>query len=155
MRGNMLAFKTVETMNEHALAYVSTATRPMSQAALEDLLEDARSHNSRYAVSGVLLYNDGAFFQYLEGAHDNLMKIYDRIKRSRQHYGLIELLNEPAERRYFDGWHMGFAEPQSSLLLRLSNAVWLSKLSDGTVTADNSPGLTLLLRFWRDAKRYG
>ena len=74
-----------------ALAYVSSAAKLMSESELEALAVSARTENHRHQVTGVLLYDNGSFFQYLEGAPSAVVHVYERIKASRQHHGIIEL----------------------------------------------------------------
>jgi len=75
-----------------SLIYVSTATHLLSAAELDRLMARAPHRNERAGVTGVLLYNDGHFMQYLEGPAEGLSKIYKIIKADRLHRGLIELL---------------------------------------------------------------
>ena len=131
-----------------AIAYSSQARQPMTDRELEDLLLAARERNSSLGVSGALLYQDERFFQYIEGPRRSLAAIYEIIRHSSQHVGVCELMREPAERRYFEGWNMGFARAPDSLILRLSQANWLGGLADQKKTSERSLGLNLLLRFW-------
>jgi len=50
-----------------ALVYVSSATELLSDQALDELLQGARSTNERIGVTGVLLHCEGNFMQYVEG----------------------------------------------------------------------------------------
>lgn len=135
-----------------AIAYQSRASYPMSDANLEDLLFDARRTNQQHGLSGALLYNDGDFFQFIEGPRKALREVYARICRSSQHYGVRELMHATAHRRFFDGWDMGFTVPQRSQILRLSQANWLGGLSDQLREDNPSSGLRMLLQFWGDAQ---
>src|SRR5690606_11216407 len=95
-----------------------------------------------------LLYHDGSFFQYFEGPASSVDEVYQRIKKSSQHHGLIELVNGPIEKRHFSNWSMGFAEPVASELQALSQAAWLEQRQEISARAAPSPGLALLLSFW-------
>ena len=106
------------------IVYVSSANWPLSEQELENILLDARRFNEENAITGVLLYNDGSFFQYIEGRASELFKVYDRIQKSRQHKHIIELLDTPISHRYFAQWFMGFFEPTESELLKITNADW-------------------------------
>jgi hypothetical protein len=134
-----------------ALAYVSSASAPMSEADLEALLASAREHNERVGVTGALLHHDGSFFQYVEGPADAVAEVYARVKVSSRHHGLIELFHRPVDRRLFDGWQMGFARAPRSLLLKLSQASWIGALTSATRSDPQAVGVKLLLEFWRNA----
>lgn len=136
-----------------ALAYVSTAIKPLTSQELDELLADARAFNQEVGVTGALLYHDNSFFQYLEGPADGVKIVYDRIKSSRMHKDLIELIYGPAEKREFSDWHMGFTEAPGSLLQQLANAEWTQSLPELQTRAAPSSGLRILLRFWARARR--
>ena len=92
----------------HALLFLSTATHLLSQAEIDDLLNRAQTRNAEEKITGVLLYNDGSFLQYLEGPVVGLSKIYEIIKSDHLHSGIIELIYEPISMREFPEWPMAF-----------------------------------------------
>lgn len=135
-----------------AVVYVSTATHLLDNAALESLLSDARQRNREAGITGVLLYNDGNFMQYLEGPALAVDVILARIQASRRHKDIIELMHEPIAARMFPAWHMGLTQPTTSNMLRLSTAQW--PLTAGKPQADSAAtmGLQLLHNFWHSAQ---
>jgi len=136
-----------------ALAYVSSAVRRMSDAELEALLRGARRFNAGADVSGVLLYHDGSFFQYLEGPPAAVAAAYDRVHVSPLHRGIFELLHADVAQRHFQGWHMGFSEPSASLMLALSQADWVGTQRHGRAASNG--GVQLLLDFWQRSRGGG
>ncbi|MEB0262865.1 MULTISPECIES: BLUF domain-containing protein [unclassified Mucilaginibacter] len=44
--------------------------KPFTTKQLKDLLKESRDNNIRVGITGLLLYNDGAFMQVLEGYED-------------------------------------------------------------------------------------
>ena len=78
---------------------------------LDELLGTARSFNAAHNVSGILLYKDGSFFQYLEGEREVVEALFERIKRDKRHYAVRLLLSNPINERVFNNWQMGFYEP--------------------------------------------
>lgn len=134
-----------------AVAYVSTAYKLMEEAELEQLLLSAREHNQQAGITGVLLYHDGSFFQYFEGPEEEMAATYTRIRRSRRHDGLIELLHHRVDARQFGTWDMGFAKAPSRFILRLAQASWLRSLSQQTGGGAAPDGLAILLQFWKNA----
>lgn len=92
----------------HALVYVSTATRSLSEKELSHLLDRARTRNSQEGVTGVLLYAHGNFIQYLEGPASGIAAVYAVIKADSQHHGIIELMRETIQSREFSHWSMAF-----------------------------------------------
>lgn len=136
-------------MSIHAIAYLSTSNeRFIAPKAIDHLLANARNFNQSCGVTGVLLHHDGNFFQYFEGPLESVQLVYDRILKSKSHYGITEMLNSKAEQRHFSTWSMGFAEATNSELQQLSQATWMEQLSQITNQPIDSPGLLLLLGFW-------
>jgi Sensors of blue-light using FAD len=136
-----------------AIAYVSSATQLMTVPQLESLLVQARGLNLESAVTGVLLYSDGNFMQYFEGSEDSMRVTYERIRASRRHKGIIEILNERIAQRSFPDWQMAFAQPTQSELLALSTARWQTMAGEPLGSSAISPGLALLQNFWKRARR--
>lgn len=132
--------------------YVSTATHLMSEAQLEALLLDARTHNQRHGVTGVLLYSGGNFMQCIEGSDVAIQMTYARIAASSQHKHLIELINEPCAERLFPNWHMGLARVTQSQLLALSTADWQREDAQAPDSLGTAPSRHLLHSFWESAR---
>ena len=89
-----------------AVVYVSKAARPVTTDDLLQLLEGARRRNVDEGITGVLLYADGYFMQYLEGPEAGMRRVYSIIKTHPLHYGLIDLVREPTSTREFTEWSM-------------------------------------------------
>lgn len=136
-----------------ALAYLSSASQPFSEADLEALLLDARARNRQHGVTGVLLHHDGSFFQYLEGPEDGVAAVYERIRASRRHRGLIELFRWPCPGRLFDGWTMGFSQAPHGVVLKLEQAAWAEVIDHSRQRPDRPAGVQLLLDYWRQTER--
>ena len=136
-----------------AVAYVSTAFRRPSTFDLEHLMVDARTFNARVHVTGALLLHDVTFFQYFEGPGDAVREVYERIKISRLHRDIVELLYEEVPARCFDGWQMGFTDAPQGTLLELAHARWGACLEAAESAGSQSDGLGPLLDFWRRSRR--
>lgn len=134
-----------------SIVYVSTATHEMSEAELESLLLESRRLNTESRITGMLLYSGGGFMQCFEGAPEAVQRTYKRIRGSGQHHGLIELADEPTEARSFPDFQMGFVRAARSQALKLSTALWRSRLGAHTPSADDASGIALLESFWQQA----
>jgi hypothetical protein len=132
----------------HALVYVSSAVRLLSMAEIGELLEKAQARNAEQGVTGVLLYCEGSFMQYLEGPEAGIALVYKIIKADRAHRGIIELLAEPIETREFPDWSMAFRVVSAfgmSYPLQQDEFLWrISQKPDPSV----SPARRLLEKFW-------
>jgi hypothetical protein len=92
------------------LIYVSSATRPMGEQDLLDLLEQSRSRNLRQQVTGMLVYRDGAFLQVLEGESADVQDIYRSIVMDNRNTGHYLIAKEEITDRNFSNWSMGFKD---------------------------------------------
>lgn len=140
-------------MTLDAVVYVSSAVRLLDGPDLEALLVDARAFNEKSDVTGALLYDDGAFFQYFEGPEPEVAEVYERIKRSRLHKGLIELFHRPVEQRQFGEWYMGFSRVPRTHLLQRANTQWTDAVAGLSQSPPALLGRHLLLDFWESALR--
>jgi hypothetical protein len=107
-----------------AIVYVSSATRRLSEQDLQQLLECSRARNLREDITGLLLFCDGSFMQYIEGPREPLAQVYASICRDTRHHSLIELVNEPVGAREFAGWSMACASAQLEDFDSLLNSSW-------------------------------
>lgn len=122
-----------------SVAYASSVTRQPQPGELAELLRAARESNERYGLTGLLLYEDGQFLQYLEGPPPHLELVYRSIRRNPLHEGLVELMRKRITQRVFANWAMGFqagprdywtAQPAELLLERLPPGSVKSLLQD-------------------------
>ena len=92
----------------HTITYTSAAVTEPSIEQIDHLLRKARERNQREGVTGVLLYADGTFHQYIEGPPEGLLRVYDAILRDPLHHHIFEMVREPIARREFHHWAMGY-----------------------------------------------
>ena len=133
----------------HSVVYLSSSFGLLPDAELEALLIDARQFNQAHEITGVLLYADGTFMQCFEGEESEVELVYERIKDSSQHRGIIELHNGPIKERSFPDWLMGLSRPTASELLQLGKANWSKALAHQSLK--DSIEFRLLKNFWRRA----
>ena len=131
------------------LVYVSSAVEQQTDAELEALLTRARERNQRLGLTGVLLYDDGDFFQYLEGPAAALDEVWGLIVRAPQHRSILQLVRGPIAARNFGRWSMGFVKVPKSALLQLAQADWRTSLATAPDPGRATPGIELLQHFWR------
>lgn len=131
-----------------AIVYVSSSVQPLTTDALEALLMEARKLNRESGVTGVLLYCDGTFMQYFEGAPPAMADTYTRIRKSRLHSRITELTNESIDGREFPDWQMGLAQPSLSEMLALSTASWVVRDTQSAAYGIDTVGMRLLHDFW-------
>ena len=97
-------------------------------------------------VTGMLLYHDGNFFQYLEGPARGLEVVMERVRRSRRHHSLYIHFKGAIERRHFGDWSMDVADLSKPRTLK--NAEQLRRLEQAWHNGDTTcVAVRLLLNF--------
>jgi Sensors of blue-light using FAD len=131
-----------------AILYISKAARPMTHGDLAGLLEHARRRNAQEGITGVLLYSEGAFMQYLEGPAEALLRVYAIIKAHPLHFGLIDLVREPISTRAFAEWSMAGHWVGAGTTPPLSEDFDLLAARMAAAVNVNSAARELLAKFW-------
>jgi hypothetical protein len=94
-----------------AVVYRSTAVRPLSPVQLDQLALAAQARNRCESVTGLMVYDDNHFFQWLEGPADNVDRVMHSIKNDARHVDIDILNQQPVGHRSFAGWSMKLATP--------------------------------------------
>ena len=92
----------------HCLVYTSTANVLLSEEQLQRLLDHWRTNNSRWHVTGVLLYSEGQIMQVLEGDAERLHTLFATIAADLRHHTVTRLADGPVPSRAFADWSMQF-----------------------------------------------
>jgi len=132
----------------YSLVYTSTASRPLAKSDLEHILTEARPRNKEEQVTGLLLFTEGKFMQYLEGPETGVKTIFDLIKKSSLHKQIVEVSSQLVARREYGDWSMAFlADVDADALPSSEDALLISKLEAETTEA-SSTAHTELADFW-------
>ena len=91
-----------------SVTYLSSAIEVWTDDELVDLLRQARSHNARRDITGVLLYSGGNFIQTLEGPEDSVDEVMAKVVEDPRHAGVLVVDRAGIDERAFAGWTMGF-----------------------------------------------
>jgi len=89
------------------LVYKSIANT-LLPTQIDEMLVQARDFNKQHDITGCLLYHQGIFVQYLEGEHDVVSALFERIKVDSRHYAVELLSNGNIYSREFDTWSMAY-----------------------------------------------
>jgi hypothetical protein len=98
------------------VVYRSRAVRDMSADALHDLTIASQARNGREAITGVMFYDTGRFYQWLEGPVDSVGRVMGSISKDSRHTD-IEILNKQSiNARAFGAWTMKLATPDPNII---------------------------------------
>jgi hypothetical protein len=89
------------------LVYVSTRTADCTDDQIQKILFSCRKNNAGIGITGVLLYSETNFVQYLEGDYKTIIGLYDRIKTDTRHKNVVMITSAPIQERSFPSWQMG------------------------------------------------
>lgn len=89
-----------------SLSYRSQAVEPMSDVALRELEQLADARNRSENLTGVMLYDDGHFFQWLEGPEAGLAHVWESVQRDRRHHNIQVSNVGPVRQRVFGDFGM-------------------------------------------------
>jgi Sensors of blue-light using FAD len=89
------------------LVYVSSRTPKCTEAEIQKILASCKKNNSDIGITGVLLYSDSQFVQYMEGDFKSIIALYDKIKIDDRHKSPIMISSAPIAERTFPSWQMG------------------------------------------------
>lgn len=132
------------------IVYVSTAVGPWPTSELEELLAEARDLNRETDVTGILLFSQGNFMQCFEGTPEGVALTWQRIRDSRRHTSIIELLDAPVATRTFENWRMGCTRVTGNALLQLAGDA--RERREATDDEIGPMVLELLKQFWKNAR---
>lgn len=98
-----------------AVVYQSRAVNPLSPSDLLQLTLAAQARNRHEALTGVMLYDNQTFFQWLEGPRDSVDRVMQSIYRDRRHTSIEVLSTQTVPARTFPEWDMGLAVTGANL----------------------------------------
>ncbi len=129
----------------HAIAYVSSAARELSDAELAAMRSESLGHNLAAGITGVLLYCEGNFMQYIEGPQEAVRALFARVHASALHHQVRELMNGPIAQREFADWRVGFSRTAGTSISDM-NSTW------GSCGESAGPGAQMLKMFARNCR---
>lgn len=91
------------------LVYQSRALRPLSELELQRLVHQAQRRNRAESLTGLLIYDEGRFIQWLEGPSDSLRRVWQSIRDDTRHTDIRLLSDTPAPVRVFGDHEMQLA----------------------------------------------
>jgi methanogenic corrinoid protein MtbC1 len=123
------------------MVYRSRAVSDLSDYDLYELVQAAQSRNAAEAITGLMLYDDGRFYQWLEGPADNVTRLMRSIYNDSRHRDIEILSDKTATTRQFGDWKMRLATRGVRSIHSLHNVVVPSsqELDDIREHPDHAP----------------
>ena len=79
------------------LRYISTFAQPMTRDAIEAIAREARVHNEREGITGILVSTGQIFFQIIEGPDEKIDSLFRRIEADPRHRQVLVLSLEQGD----------------------------------------------------------
>jgi len=82
---------------------------PLSDYELYELVQTAQARNAAEQITGLMLYDEGRFYQWLEGPAENVARLMRAIVLDRRHTDVEILVDKAIPARQFGEWRMRLA----------------------------------------------
>lgn len=131
------------------IAYVSRQSYILKDEDISTLLVTCRTKNMRNEITGMLIYFDGTFVQFLEGPKENIDPLFDIISKDKRHQDVILLIDGVSSKREFEDWSMAFkklTQPETAKILGQKDFK-KEDLFKGKDPNTEHPGLLLIKSF--------
>lgn len=92
------------------LVYISSRKVSCSAAEIDKIVASCQKNNAPLDITGLLLYSETRFIQYLEGDARKIVSLYDQIKTDLRHEQVRMISYGPITERAFPSWHMATKE---------------------------------------------
>jgi methanogenic corrinoid protein MtbC1 len=96
------------------LTYQSLAAEAQTPSELAALLAQAKVRNRSVGVTGMLLFNEGRFFQWLEGPPEGISELWASIQTDTRHRQIELLSQDQVQYRMFSEWDMRFVSQDTA-----------------------------------------
>ncbi|MBM3603720.1 MAG: BLUF domain-containing protein [Alphaproteobacteria bacterium] len=130
--------------------YRSMARPGLDRGEIDQILEKARRSNRMLSLTGCLHYENGMFFQWLEGPRLRLFRLLDALHQDDRHLNMTVLDQGSLEKRLFEGWEMRFSDRAAASLFDWL-ADWGSRADDVEAYAER---VAVFLQSIRQDDRY-
>lgn len=94
------------------VVYCSRATADVDEAAVARIIATSRRRNAEHAITGLLVFGSGIFFQWLEGPRDAVTQLMVTLRADPRHQNVVALSEtEELRERMFSDWDMERVSP--------------------------------------------
>jgi hypothetical protein len=93
------------------LVYASQASESLTESDILEILRNSQLRNNQDKISGLLLFKDRQFVQFIEGPADEVQALYARIAQDPRHHTLRVLSETTGDRLLMPTWAMAYTSP--------------------------------------------
>lgn len=96
--------------------YRSLARPGLDPDSLDRLLDTSRRRNRLNGLTGCLHYENGTFFQWIEGPWRQISRLLDALRDDGRHWDMTILDQRSTDKRLFADWEMRFSDRAAASL---------------------------------------
>ncbi|TAF64994.1 MAG: BLUF domain-containing protein [Cytophagales bacterium] len=89
------------------LLYASKRDVHCNETEINNILAASVKNNPALGITGILLYTETRFIQYVEGEYGNVMPLYEKIKKDTRHQDVQLISLGLIQEKIFPQWYMG------------------------------------------------
>ena len=131
------------------LVYSSTAQEGLNEVELHEILSASARNNEPLDITGMLLFHKNTFIQMLEGPKENVLDLFNKIKKDGRHHGVLTLYEGETDHRFFPHWRMAFEAVMEKTFREMTEYENLNEASDFLeASQDEHQGLKVLRYFY-------
>jgi hypothetical protein len=91
----------------YTFVYCSRAAEGVDDAEVNRLIEAAQRYNLTCGITGVLVFGNGVFFQWIEGPAAQVRRLMASLHVDPRHYDIVSLdQSEEKRERLYENWQM-------------------------------------------------
>lgn len=91
----------------YQVVYCSSAAPGVDDATVAGIIEHAQARNAERGITGMLVFGNGIFFQWIEGPRDTMTVLLAKLKADPRHENFVTLSEtEETRERLFPDWGM-------------------------------------------------
>ena len=93
------------------MVYCSRAAAGVDAATVDHIIAASHRNNPRFGITGMLVFGEGIFFQWLEGPRASILGLMDLLRSDKRHEQIIMLSEvEESRERLLPQWDMELVE---------------------------------------------
>tara|TARA_R110000868_G_scaffold404071_2_gene681910 strand:+ start:600 stop:1004 length:405 start_codon:yes stop_codon:yes gene_type:complete len=90
------------------ICYISDSRLNNSLNAFDSLTLKAKKNNATNNITGLLVYKNNNFLQVLEGKHETVDAVFNKISLDNRHHNIFKIIDTTIEQRFFGEYNFGF-----------------------------------------------
>jgi len=141
-------------MPNYYLCYKSELSPTVREEEVLAILSKAQKFNLKNDITGMLLYIDNHFIQFLEGDKEKITFLYRKIMLDPRHFGLKTLSEGSVSIRSFPNWVMGFRALNAEDAREMAEMNGLKDFSVEKMLSDACPNyaIELMKSFYKNGE---